>query len=191
MRILWLKTELLHPVDKGGKIRTYNMLKELKRDHFISYMSLDDGSADSAAREQAYEYCHELICVPYEQREKFSSGFYAELLLNLASRFPYAIKKYESPSMRGQISERVNSGTFDVVPIPAGASVATHGDEPEDFDEHSIHMPDPSYMPLIAALGLPLIAVGLLYSYAIVAVGALVLVVGLYGWVYEPASSSE
>jgi len=29
VRILWLKTELLHPVDKGGKIRTYNMLKEL------------------------------------------------------------------------------------------------------------------------------------------------------------------
>ena len=116
MRILWLKTELLHPVDKGGKIRTYNMLKELKRDHFIVYMSLDDGSADSAAREQAYEYCHDLVCVPYQQREKFSSGFYAELLLNLASRFPYAIKKYESASMRSEISERVNrSDFFDVV----------------------------------------------------------------------------
>ena len=113
MRILWLKTELLHPVDKGGKIRTYNMLKELKRDHFISYMSLDDGSADRAAREQASEYCNELICVPYQQREKFSSGFYAELLLNLSSRFPYAIKKYESAAMRSQISERVNTGTFE------------------------------------------------------------------------------
>ena len=116
MRILWLKTELLHPVDKGGKIRTYNMLKELKRDHFIVYMSLDDGSADSAAREQAYEYCHDLVCVPYQQREKFSSGFYAELLLNLASRYPYAIKKYESAAMRNEISERVNrSDFFDVV----------------------------------------------------------------------------
>ena len=30
MRLLWLKTELLHPVDKGGKIRTYQMLKALK-----------------------------------------------------------------------------------------------------------------------------------------------------------------
>jgi cytochrome c oxidase subunit 1 len=77
------------------------------------------------------------------------------------------------------------------VPVPAGAAVATHGEDDDDFDEHSIHMPDPSYMPLIAALGLPLIAVGLLYSYAIVAVGALVLIVGLYGWVYEPSSSSE
>jgi len=32
MRILWLKTELLHPVDKGGKIRTYQMLKEMKKE---------------------------------------------------------------------------------------------------------------------------------------------------------------
>lgn len=115
MQILWLKTELLHPVDKGGKIRTYNMLKELKRDHHITYLSLDDGSADRAAREQAQEYCHELICVPHEQREKFSKGFYAELLLNLASGYPYAIKKYESAAMRRQILDLTANGRFDVV----------------------------------------------------------------------------
>ena len=27
MRILWIKTELLHPIDKGGKIRTFQMLR--------------------------------------------------------------------------------------------------------------------------------------------------------------------
>ena len=115
MRILWLKTELLHPVDKGGKIRTYNMLKELKRDHHITYLTLDDGSADRAAREQAHEYCHELVCVPHQQREKFSKGFYGELFLNLASRYPYAIKKYESASMRRQILETANNQTIDIV----------------------------------------------------------------------------
>ena len=115
MRILWVKTELLHPVDKGGKIRTYNMLKELKRDHHITYLALDDGSAGAAAREQAQEYCNELVCVPHLQREKFSKGFYAELLANLASRFPYAIKKYESAEMRRQIVERSNNQTDDVV----------------------------------------------------------------------------
>src|SRR5262245_21780431 len=115
MRILWLKTELLHPVDKGGKIRTYNMLKELKRDHFITYLALDDGAADEAAREQAHEYCHDLICVPHQQREKFSKGFYAELLLTLASIFPYAIKKYESAAMRKRITALAAKQAFDVV----------------------------------------------------------------------------
>ncbi len=49
MRILWLKTELLHPIDKGGKIRTYEMLRELKKNHHITYLTLDDGSADADA----------------------------------------------------------------------------------------------------------------------------------------------
>jgi polysaccharide biosynthesis protein PslH len=115
VRILWLKTELLHPIDKGGKIRTYNMLKEVKRDHHITYLALDDGSADLSSRELAEEYCHELVCVPHHQREKFSKGFYGELLLNLASSFPYAIKKYESASMRRRIIESANNQTIDVV----------------------------------------------------------------------------
>ncbi|HEY6247763.1 MAG TPA: glycosyltransferase [Pyrinomonadaceae bacterium] len=115
MRILWLKTELLHPVDKGGKIRTYNMLKELKSDHHITYLTLDDGSADDKAPEQAIDYCHDLICIPHRQREKFSPGFYVELFANLGSRLPYAIKKYESPSMRNTVSKLVQDGRVDVV----------------------------------------------------------------------------
>ena len=115
MRILWLKTELLHPVDKGGKIRTYNMLKELKRDHHITYLTLDDGTADHEARDRADEYCHELVCLPFQQREKFSKGFYVELLSNLGSRFPYAIKKYESAAMRREIIERTQHRSIDII----------------------------------------------------------------------------
>jgi polysaccharide biosynthesis protein PslH len=115
LRILWLKTELLHPVDKGGKIRTYNMLKQLKRDHRITYLTLDDGRADAEARKQAEEYCSELVCLPHQQRDKFTPGFYGELLLNLVSRQPYAIKKYQSASMRREIIERARNGAFDVL----------------------------------------------------------------------------
>jgi hypothetical protein len=43
-------------------------------------------------------------------------------------------------------------------------------------------------MPLIAAAGFPLIGFGLIYDAALVAVGAAVLVVGLYLWVLEPAT---
>ncbi|HJP91462.1 MAG TPA: glycosyltransferase [Pyrinomonadaceae bacterium] len=115
MRILWLKTELLHPVDKGGKIRTYNMLKELKRDHHVTYLTLDDGSASVEDRQNAAEYCHELVCIPHARREKFTPGFYGELLLNLISRQPYAIKKYESHAMHEEILEREHNGSFDLL----------------------------------------------------------------------------
>jgi len=115
MRILWLKTEVLHPVDKGGKIRTYNMLKELKREHHVTYLTLDDGTASDADRENATEYCHELVCIPHARREKFTPGFYVELFLNLVSPLPYAIKKYESRAMRREIVEREQRSSFDLL----------------------------------------------------------------------------
>ena len=115
MRILWLKTEVLHPVDKGGKIRTYNMLKELKREHHVTYLTLDDGTASAEDKKNASEYCHELVCIPHARREKFTPGFYYELLLNLVSSNAYAIKKYESRAMRREIVERDRRGAFDLL----------------------------------------------------------------------------
>lgn len=115
MRILWLKTELLHPVDKGGKIRTYNMLKELKREHHVTYLTLDDGTATADERAKATEYCHELLCIPQRRREKFTPGFYFELLLNLVSPRPYAIKKYESAAMLREIIELERTNAFDLL----------------------------------------------------------------------------
>jgi sugar transferase (PEP-CTERM/EpsH1 system associated) len=115
VRILWLKTELLHPVDKGGRIRTYNMLRELKRDHQITYLALNDGSAGAKERALATEYCHELVCVPHRARAKFSVGFYMELATNLVSPLPYFMKKYQSAVMRSEIERLLRQERFDVL----------------------------------------------------------------------------
>ncbi len=114
MNILWLKTELLHPVDKGGKIRTFNMLKELKRDHRITYLTLDDGESFGAIA-AADEYCHELIRIPNAAGTKFTPEFYSDLLFNVASALPYAIAKYKSSEMRNRINERLSKGDVDVL----------------------------------------------------------------------------
>lgn len=136
MRILWVNTELLHPIDKGGRIRTYHMLKELKRNHRVTYLTLDDGTADREARERAAEYCDELVTVPHRTQAKFTTAFYADLARNLASPLPYFIRKYRSARMRREIGERAHAGgAFDVlicdflmssinVP-PSGAGCAT------------------------------------------------------------------
>jgi len=115
MKILWLKTELLHPVDKGGKIRTYHLLKQLKADHHITYLTLDDGAAPPEAVASASEYCHELIRIPHSTRAKFSAAFYAELVLNMCSSLPYAIRKYKSDAMTRAIAEATSNNNFDVV----------------------------------------------------------------------------
>jgi glycosyltransferase involved in cell wall biosynthesis len=104
MRVLWLKTNLLHPVDTGGKIRTYHMLRELKQRHHVTYLALDDGTASPDAPECAAEYCHELIRVPHRTSSKFSLRFFGELLRNVGSQLPYAVEKYRSSEFWTQIS---------------------------------------------------------------------------------------
>jgi cytochrome c oxidase subunit 1 len=79
-----------------------------------------------------------------------------------------------------------------VVPVMAGAAHATEtahgGDGHEEGHAEGIHLPTPSFFPLIASLGFPLVATGLIYDYALVPVGATLIVVGLYGWALEPAT---
>ena len=113
--MLWLKSELLHPVDKGGKIRTYEMLKYLK-DHFdISYLAFTTEDDQKDAVELATEYCHELIEIPWREEKKFSVRFYRDLALNLFSRLPYAVQKYRSGAMERAIGLELNRHRYDIV----------------------------------------------------------------------------
>lgn len=80
----------------------------------------------------------------------------------------------------------VEAETAEAVPVVAGASGGGH--EPAYGDGHGIHMPSPSVFPLIAALGPPLLAAALMYNVWLTPIGALVLLVGLYGWALEPAT---
>lgn len=115
MHVLWVKTELLHPIDKGGRIRTYNMLRALKRQHRVTYLTLDNGMAAPDAEQRALEYCHDLIRVPFHEARRGSPRFWMELLANVASPLPYAIAKYRSPALRREIERAVRERGIDVV----------------------------------------------------------------------------
>ncbi len=115
MKILWLKSELLHPVDKGGKIRTYQMLRHLKQRHEVTYLALTNTDESAEAIERAVEYCHRLVAVPWQAPQKFSARFYIDLALNLGSRLPYAIKKYRSTVFQQAIEREISGHGYDVV----------------------------------------------------------------------------
>ncbi|MGQ0669489.1 MAG: cytochrome c oxidase subunit I [Actinomycetota bacterium] len=77
-----------------------------------------------------------------------------------------------------------------VVPVPAGGSDAhggSHGGE-SGHGGHGIHLPGPSYYPVIASLGFPLIGYGIIFNWWLVVPGAIILLGGLYGWALEPSA---
>ncbi len=115
MRILWLKTELLHPVDKGGKIRTYQMLKQINRLHDVTYLTLANKQDEPDALDSASEYCARLIPVLWSEPRKFSARFYTDLAFNLSSNLPYAIQKYRSTAMKRAIARECLERDYDLV----------------------------------------------------------------------------
>ena len=73
------------------------------------------------------------------------------------------------------------------VRIPVGG--ADEAAEPKDESLPRIHMPSPSIYPLVAALGMPLMAYAvILKSWFGFGVGVVVCLAGFYGWVLEPAT---
>ncbi|MBI1886557.1 MAG: cbb3-type cytochrome c oxidase subunit I, partial [Chloroflexi bacterium] len=75
------------------------------------------------------------------------------------------------------------------LPVVAGGAHPAEAEETGEHEEaHGIHMPSPSYWPVICAIGLPTVAFGLIYDFALIPVGALVFLLGVYGWALEPAT---
>ena len=57
--------------------------------------------------------------------------------------------------------------------------------QPDPAPEH-VHMPDPSYWPLVMATGMLVITVGALIGLSVVIPGVILTFIGLYGWAFEP-----
>ena len=69
--------------------------------------------------------------------------------------------------------------------------IARSEDVAHDGSATDVHLPSPSYWPVVVALGLPLVAYGLIYNLWLTGLGALVILGGLYGWVFEPPDDPE
>jgi cytochrome c oxidase subunit 1 len=85
-----------------------------------------------------------------------------------------------------------------LLPLPSGGSddaptaVATHDASPDGHGGHGIHMPSPSYFPLIVALGLPVIGYGAVFkTFWLLIPGAIVVLFGIYAWFIEPGTAPD
>jgi cytochrome c oxidase subunit 1 len=132
---------------------------------------------------------------------------------------PYNFEEIPQISARDELWHRkyVGGATRPPVRVPAGAS-SDHGEAPAEAATpgqalpahgpghgnstegheggHSgIHMPSPSYYPLIVAIGLPILGWGVYMGgvpqVILLALGGLVTIAGMMGWVLEPSAEES
>ena len=150
MRILWLNAGLLLPLDKGGKLRTWHVMRHLAARHDITYLCFADPAEADGHREGMREVCNRLITVPRSDAAKGTWRFYADAARYTVDSVPYAVAKYRSATYRRTVDELLRDGRFDTVvcdflpPIvnmpdvlPCASILFTHNVEADIWRRHA------------------------------------------------------
>lgn len=80
---------------------------------------------------------------------------------------------------------------YEMQPDGSSLKVATVAEAAQKGDAKGIHLPSPSYWPLVLALGLPFIGYGLIFSLWFLVLGVGLVLVAIYGWILEPPDDPE
>lgn len=113
MRILWVKAGKLLPVDTGGKIRSYNLLKHLAVRNETTLLSYYDGPPDKVYEDKIAEQLPGAVTIN-TSKSISTTGQTANYLRNLLSSAPYAVTKFTFAAVQDLILEWDKQGRFDV-----------------------------------------------------------------------------
>ncbi len=114
MKILWVKAGKLLPVNTGGRIRSYNILKHLARDHQVTLLSYYSGPADVAYEQELCRHlpgAHPVCTGGNEGSTLRQSVNYLKRVLNPA---PFAVSKFADLEIRRLLESWLGDHRFDV-----------------------------------------------------------------------------
>ena len=110
MRILWVKAGKLLPVDTGGKIRSYNLLRQLAAHHELVLLSYYGDQRDEAYERDIRTHLPGAETI-HTGVPGASARHYARHVLSAA---PYAVSKFTAPSVREWVARALHERRFDV-----------------------------------------------------------------------------
>jgi hypothetical protein len=156
VKILWLNAGLLLPLDKGGKLRTWHLMRHLAARHDITYLSYSDPADPPEYRTGMREVCSRVVTVPRSEPAKGTFRFYADAARYLADAVPYAVAKYRSAAYEAQVRDLLRTDGFDALvcdflpplvnmpgQLPCPAILFTHNVEAEIWRRHAENASNP------------------------------------------------
>ena len=117
MRILWIKTSPLHPLTRGGDLRTFHLLRWLNRWHEVTFAGMVADSGQEIAAEKHLEYSQFASWTrePQASLEMSKPRFLLGASINLFSALPYAAARFESAMWRERIRQLLREQKFDLL----------------------------------------------------------------------------
>jgi polysaccharide biosynthesis protein PslH len=114
MRILWVKADKLLPVENGGNIRTYHVLRYLSARHELTFYSYYGGTPDLGYERELQRQLPGALAVCTGKREYTGSARALDYLAHLTAQPPYAVSRFADTAIRKQIQNWFREQRFDV-----------------------------------------------------------------------------
>jgi glycosyltransferase involved in cell wall biosynthesis len=114
MKILWVKAGKLLPVDTGGKIRSYNILRKLASRHEVTFLSYYNGRRDETYEREIRELLPGTWVIHTATPDSTTFERALLYLLRLPSTAPFAVSKFLSRESGRLLAQWLNEDRFDV-----------------------------------------------------------------------------
>ena len=114
MKILWVKAGGLVPPDTGGKIRSYNILRQLAKHHQVTFFSFCAAHENDTHGELGRIFQH-VIQIPLDLPPARGASELMDYAAHLFSREPYNLTKYCRPHVRRKLRALLHQRTYDVI----------------------------------------------------------------------------
>ncbi len=157
MRILWVKADKLLPVQNGGNIRTYHVLRYLSPRHDLTPYSYYGGTPDPDYEQELQRQLPGAVAVCTGKRELSGAARGLDYLAHLTGQPPYAVARFADPTVQKRLQTWFREQRFDVavcdfldaaVNFPASLNIPSvlfqHNVESEIWRRHSATADNPA-----------------------------------------------
>src|SRR5271170_7243200 len=114
MKILWVKPGKLLPLDTGGKLRTYNILRHLSAAHDLTYLSYYGGLRDQNYEREVLDLLPGTIALHTAAPDSTPLERYLDYVRRFFWSAPYAVSKFTDPQVQKLLAPWIAERRFDV-----------------------------------------------------------------------------
>ena len=114
MKILWVKAGGLVPPDTGGKIRSYNILRQLAKNHEVTFFSFY-AAHENDIHPELGQIFQRVVLNPLDLPKAKGAGELLDYTTHLFSCDPYNLTKYCRPIVRNRLRELLQQEKYDVI----------------------------------------------------------------------------
>jgi glycosyltransferase involved in cell wall biosynthesis len=116
VKILWVKSGGLLPLDHGGRIRSYQLVRHLAKRNEVSLFTFSAEDQDPARAHLPLEKIfRRVICIPLPIPEPRSLHDYIGYARNVFSSRPYSMAKYCQPQVAQALRQLLSQEKYDLL----------------------------------------------------------------------------